>query len=166
MSKDSVFHIFLKHYVWCIASLLEAQNLPQCKLLEDTVPGSNRQRSFNPLEQFFNTVYTRDFLVQILFTQDKNNTGRNYLSLISAKKESKPKSLRGFLSFKLTRRGLIKDTFAACCTASFKATITLISVQQNNTHSTLCFRLRYSRDWIAQFVSLLLLSHQNNSRAL
>lgn len=114
MDEASVFHIFSKHYVQSITSLLEAQTLVhQCRLLEDTVPGSDRQRSFNPLEQFFNTVYTRDFLVQILFTQDKNNTGRNYLSVISAKKESKPKSSGGFLSLKLTRRGLIKDIFAA-----------------------------------------------------
>lgn len=33
--------------------------------------GSNHYRHFNPLEQFFNTVYTRDFLVQILFTQTR-----------------------------------------------------------------------------------------------
>lgn len=113
MVRASVCHIFSKHYVQCTASLLEAQNLVHhFRLLEDTLPGSDRQRSFNPLEQFFNTVYTRDFLVQILFTQDKNNTRRNYLSLISAKKESKPKSSGGFLSLKLTRRGLIKDIFA------------------------------------------------------
>lgn len=108
-----VFHIS-KHYVQCIALLLEAQSSAHhYRLLEDTLPGSDHQRSFNTLEQFFNTVYTRDFLVQILFTQDKNNTGINYLSLISAMKESKPKSSGGFLSLKLTRRGLIKDIFAA-----------------------------------------------------
>lgn len=63
---------------------------------------------------------------------DKNNTARNYLSLISAKKESKREPVGGFPSFKHTRRRLIKDLSAAWRTISYLAAVPLIKLWRNH----------------------------------
>lgn len=59
--------IYFPH--WVLGITLIARGWSQrCSPREDSLLGADHCRHFNPLEQFFNIVYTRDFLVQILFT--------------------------------------------------------------------------------------------------
>lgn len=66
---DFLNFLFFSYRVLSI--ILSSPRLHQCSLHEDSLLGSDHYTRFNPLEQFFNTVYTRDFLVQILFTHTR-----------------------------------------------------------------------------------------------
>lgn len=83
---------------------------------------------FNPLGQFFNTVYARGFLIQTLFTHARiTQAGTICFHLC----RQDVQSLGSFLSFVLTRRRLIKYLYVLWCAIGYVTMVHSIKLRED-----------------------------------
>lgn len=84
---------------------------------------------FNPLGQFFNTVYTRGFLIQTLFTHARiTQAGTICFHLC---RRDVQESLESFLSFVLIRRRLIKYLNVLWCAIGYITVVHSIKLRED-----------------------------------